>query len=67
MKFIYPIKQMSFEMNIGYFKEFFRQNYILSNSNDQYLPVQKGFFDKDIWDGLRVGLTFVFSFKHLKK
>lgn len=62
LNIIYPLNKFSIEFNVGYYKEFFRQD--ISNGQSKIL-VKKDFFDIDIWDGLRTG--FVLSYSLSKK
>jgi len=59
--FIYPGSRLSLELNIGYYKEIFKNDYCLNEGAQGQIPVKKEFTDSDMWDGLRLGLTFSFT------
>jgi hypothetical protein len=63
--FIYPRNRISLELNIGYFKEIFKNDYTLMDGDHGKIPVKKEFTYFDMWDGLRLGVTF--SYTILKK
>lgn len=58
---IYTMNRMGFEFNVGYFKEVLRFDYSLNGSGDNDIPVNKKFTDPDVWDGVRLGITFSYK------
>jgi hypothetical protein len=61
MYFIYPKNRMSLELNIGYYKEILKNDYTFNEGSQGEIPVKKKFTDSDIWDGLRIGVTFSYT------
>lgn len=57
----YSIDRLSFELNLEYYKEFSRENYLQSGDSKNYIPVNKKFNGEDIWDGFRLGITFTYT------
>jgi hypothetical protein len=55
---IYTLNNMGFEFNVGYFKEIVRFDYSYDGSGGGDIPVNKKFTDPDVWDGVRIGVTF---------
>lgn len=58
---IYTLNSMGFEFNVGYFKEVFRADYSNDGSGGGGIPVNKKFYESDVWDGVRVGITFSYK------
>jgi len=58
---IYPWNHINFELNIGYKKEMFRNDFSLKGADQNSIPVKKDFIDPDIWDGLRLGITISYT------
>jgi hypothetical protein len=62
---VYPKNRISLKLNIGYYKEIFKNDYSLNEPGMGVISVKKDFTDSDIWDGFRIGVTF--SYTILKK
>lgn len=57
----YNWNQFSGSINLGYFKEFFRNNYTLDEARENEIPVKTKFSDSDIWDGVRIGISISYT------
>ena len=60
IQLIYPKDNWGIEFNVGYYKEFLRQDYSGENNS-------LSFADLDMWDGLRIGLTFSYTLMKKEK
>lgn len=58
---IYTLNNLGFEFNVGYFKEVLRFDYSYAGSGSGNIPVKKKLYDSDVWDGIRVGITFSYK------
>jgi len=56
---VYPKDSWGIELNVGYYKEFLRTDY--TGENNSIIPIKKSFNESDMWDGLRIGLTFTYT------
>lgn len=63
---IYTVNSMGFEFNVGYFKEVLRSDYSHVGSGSADIPVNKELYDPDVWDGVRVGITFSYKLNNNK-
>lgn len=61
INYIYNVKRMGFEINVGYFKEILRSEYSAKEGEAGKIGVGKKINDFDVWDGVRVGLTFSYQ------
>ena len=59
--FSYKLKKLCFDISVGYFKEFKRNNFNLKGDPEAELPVKTKFLDSDIWDGFRFGITVSYT------
>jgi hypothetical protein len=67
-RLLFPYNRVCFEFNIGYYKEFKRNDFTLKNDVEVGIPVKKDFFEPDIWDGLRIGIGMSYTlFKKTEK
>ena len=67
LNFSYTWKRLSGNLNIGYLKEIFRDNYTLEGASENYIPVNEKFTESDVWDGFRIGITFSYIILKNKK
>lgn len=61
LKITYSINRFSSSINVGYLKEFFRNNYTLEGARANHIPVETKFSESDIWDGIRIGISFSYT------
>jgi hypothetical protein len=61
IKCIYTLNNMGFEFNVGYFKEVLRSDYSYVGSESGNISVNKKLYDPDVWDGVRIGITFSYK------
>lgn len=60
MYLAYTKNNISFELNIGYFKEIRIGDYEMEKGSGR-IVVKKNFYDSDVWDGFRLGVTFSYT------
>lgn len=63
----YNWNRLSGSINLGYFKEFLRNNYTLEGARENEIPVETKFTESDIWDGMRIGISFSYIIIKSKK
>lgn len=63
----YNLNRFSSSINIGYLKEFLRNNYTLKGARATEIPVKTKFTESDIWDGIRIGISFSYTIIKNKK
>lgn len=64
---IYIVNNMGFEFNAGYFKEVLRSDYSFDGRGGGDIPVNKKLYDPDVWDGVRLGITFSYKLNKTDK
>ncbi len=57
----YNWNRLSGSINLGYFKEFLRNNYSLEGARENEILVETKFTESDIWDGFRIGISFSYT------
>ncbi len=59
---IIPIKRFDVELNVGYFKEYKRNDYV-SQTDQNDLYINDNFSDTDFWDSFRLAITASYYIK----
>lgn len=64
---IFPWNRYFFEFNIGFYKEFERNDYVMKDDEQNKILLKENYEDFDMWDGLRLGISISYTLYKKKK